>query len=118
MASTGAKAVRRAEVLRRLSTHLGFEPVNLHAHAKGDTEMMSIMTLERIADAVELRFPLKRRDDAEDKQKEQPPVTVETVKEAPMQTTETVKIVDADESPIPIGQGKSTPARRNKDASK
>lgn len=53
MASTNAKAVRRADVLRRLSAGLNIQPADLHANAKGDAEMAQIMTLERLADAME-----------------------------------------------------------------
>lgn len=122
MASTGAKAVRRADVLQRLSRRLGYKPVDLHANARGDAEMAAILTLERIADAVE-----ERHGQTEDKHKariaeleaqvealtaqlkqyepgdEQPPVTVETVVEKPLETVETVEI-----KPTGKAKGKET----------
>lgn len=67
MASTHAKAVRRADVLKRLSDRLGIEQADLYINARGDKEAALIITLERIADAVDQRFPAGRRDDAEDK---------------------------------------------------
>lgn len=55
MASTQAKAVRRADVLQRLSVHTGTEQADLNAHGRGDPEMALIITLERIADALDAR---------------------------------------------------------------
>jgi hypothetical protein len=63
MASTHAKAVRRAGVLQRLSSRLGVQPVDLHANAKGDSEMALIMTLERIADAIDTNVQAQERGD-------------------------------------------------------
>ncbi|MGP1664475.1 MAG: hypothetical protein ACTS5I_00880 [Rhodanobacter sp.] len=68
MASTHAKAVRRAGVLQRLSDRLGVQQADLHAQAKGDAEMALIMTLERVADAL----------DAQRGEDKQPPVDVKT----------------------------------------
>lgn len=53
MASTQAKAMRRADALGRLSTALNIEPADLDSQAKGDPVMALVMTLERVADAVE-----------------------------------------------------------------
>jgi hypothetical protein len=53
MAGTHAKAVRRADVLQRLSDRLGIDQADLYINARGDDEMALIITLERIADAVE-----------------------------------------------------------------
>lgn len=53
MASTQAKAVRRAEAIARLSRALDIQPADLNAHAKGDAGMALVMTLERVANAVE-----------------------------------------------------------------
>lgn len=55
MASTNAKAIRKDEVLLRLSKSLGVEAADLHADAKGDAEMAHIMTLERLADALDAK---------------------------------------------------------------
>ncbi len=63
MASTHAKAVRRAGVMQRLSDRLGVQPADLHANAKGDPEMALIMTLERIADAIETNVQAQERGD-------------------------------------------------------
>lgn len=82
MASTHAKAVRRADVLQRLSALMGIEQASLTANAKGDPELALIITLERVADAIEAQ--------------QLPPVTVETVEEKPLETTETVHIVTVD----------------------
>lgn len=53
MASTQVKAERRAKVVQRLSDSLGVKPVDLNAQARGDSGMALIMTLERVADAVD-----------------------------------------------------------------
>jgi DNA uptake protein ComE-like DNA-binding protein len=49
MASTLQKAQRRAAAMERLADALG---VDLSVHAKGDIELMHILQLERIADAL------------------------------------------------------------------
>jgi hypothetical protein len=134
MASTQAKAIRRADVLGRLSAQLGIQQADLHANAKGDPELALIMTLERIATAIDGNQQAQQRGDLrsviaaatddeliaipgigeksledlrawaveqpqpteqeDDPQAEDttPPVTVETVQESEMQTTETVEI--------------------------
>ena len=53
MASTQAKAVRRADALQRLSAALGIEQADLDTNGKGDPGMALVITLERVADAVE-----------------------------------------------------------------
>lgn len=53
MASTQAKAMRRADALGRLSVALGIEQADLNAGGRGDPELALVMTLERVADAVE-----------------------------------------------------------------
>lgn len=63
MASTHAKAVRRAGVLQRLSDRLGVQQADLHAQAKGDAEMALILTLERVADAIETNVQAQERGD-------------------------------------------------------
>ena len=128
MASTQAKAIRRADVLQRLSAQLGIQQADLHANAKGDSELALIMTLERVAEAIDGNQQAQQRGDlrsviaaatdeelvalpgigeksieelrawaaetSEPKTQEDAlPVTVETVKEEPLQTTETVEIV-------------------------
>jgi hypothetical protein len=59
MAGTHAKAVRRAQVMQRLAKRLGIEPADLNAQARGDPELALIMTLERVADAVDRQTPDK-----------------------------------------------------------
>ncbi len=118
MAGTHAKAVRRAGVLQRLSTALGIEQADLYFSGRGDKEMALIITLERIADAVEDKLGAadKKLKAANKKlkaaQSEQPsdeapvtdavedivedvdaPVTVETVDEKPLVTTEVVEVI-------------------------
>jgi hypothetical protein len=57
MAGTLAKAQRKAAVMARLSNALGVDPVSLHGGgAMGDPELAHIMTLERVADAVEAQL--------------------------------------------------------------
>ena len=77
MASTNAKAIRRANALGRLSASLNIEAADLHYHAKGDPEMALVMTLERIADAVEAKE--KTPALAKAKAAADAPLTVETV---------------------------------------
>jgi hypothetical protein len=57
MASINAKAVRKADALRRLSSTLNITQADLHATARGDAELATIVTLERLADAVERNQP-------------------------------------------------------------
>lgn len=56
MASTNAKAVRRADALQRLAVALDVEQADLHGNARGDNELAAIMTLERLANALESRL--------------------------------------------------------------
>lgn len=53
MAGKLAKIKRRAGVLERLSTALGVEQADLQLQGRGDAELAMIVTLERVADAVE-----------------------------------------------------------------
>lgn len=53
MASTNAKAIRRADALGRLSRALDIEQAELQFHGRGDPELALVVTLERVADAVE-----------------------------------------------------------------
>lgn len=55
MASTQAKAERKATALGRISSGLGIEQADLHAQGRGDPEMALVVTLERIADALEAK---------------------------------------------------------------
>jgi hypothetical protein len=95
MASIHAKAVRRAEVLQRLSDRLGVEQANLYYNARGDSEMELIITLERIADAVEEKVAAPRGKAAskgtkamQDKE-EQPADDAPATKEEAVQRVET-----------------------------
>lgn len=93
MAGTLAKAVRRADAVTRLSTLLDVQQADLKQSGR-DPELALIMTLERVADAVEQltgkTAPSKRKAAAKE-----PSKTIETVKEKPMETTETVEVVEA-----------------------
>ena len=124
MASTQVKAERRAKVVQRLSDTLGVKPVDLNAQARGDAGMALIMTLERVADAVDkvkpavpgdaLRAAILAASDEEltaipgigeksldqvrawaKTKPQEPPVTVETVKTEPLKTVETVEVVES-----------------------
>jgi hypothetical protein len=116
MAGTHAKAMRRADVLQRLSDRLGIDQADLYINARGDKEMALIITLERIADAVDEKVampekkaktaPKKAKEDADTdtpavedaKEDADAPLTVETVDAKPMVTTETVETVPAKEN--------------------
>lgn len=139
MAGLLAKAQRRADVLQRLSSRLNVDTSDLSGKVRGDPELTTIVTLERIADALEsqkatgdlrsviaaasdddliaipgigeksleaLRAwanepqPENALEDAEGK------VTVETVEEKPLKTTETVEIVEAQDAPRTKAKGK------------
>lgn len=102
MASTHAKALRRADVLQRLSDRLGIDQADLYINARGDKEMALVITLERIADAVEQRTAAV--DD--------PLVTIETVEEKPLKTTETVEIVDTGTGTVIDSDKSKTKARK------
>jgi hypothetical protein len=94
MASIHAKAVRRAEVLQRLSDRLGVEQANLYYNARGDSEMELIITLERIADAVEEKVTAPRGKTASKgtkamQDKEEEPSDAPATKEEAVQRVET-----------------------------
>lgn len=65
MASTQAKAVRRADVLQRLSDRLGIQQGDLNVNGRGDSELAMIVTLERIADAVDKQTETQKKADQE-----------------------------------------------------
>lgn len=93
MASTQAKAERKALALGRIAAGLGIEQADLHAQGRGDAEMALVVTLERVADALEASKPvpaanIEKQLEAETgrdftKTGSKPPTFVETDNPAP-----------------------------------
>lgn len=85
MASISAKAIRRADALGRLSKALGITQADLQINGRGDPELALIITLERIADAVESKTKTANESKAVKKAKSEAdaPLTVETVEVVP-----------------------------------
>lgn len=99
MASTHAKALRRADVLQRLSDRLGIEQADLYINARGDKEMGLIITLERIADAVEAKVAEPEKKSAKKvkaAQKEAGTMQDDETQEAPATKEEAVQRTETD----------------------
>ena len=89
MASTVSKAIRRSAALARLSASLGIEQADLTFNGRGDPELSLVITLERLADAVDERMGAAREVKKVEKAKQDAdaPLTVETVEVVPVTDT-------------------------------
>lgn len=95
------------EATRKLEQAAGVKRAAGESIRHRDPAIEQILRIEAIADSLEALVQAQGQGRAKAAAAEQPPLTVETVVEKPLETVETVEIVESDKAAdAPKGKGK------------